>query len=481
MTDIRPRVRLAKIVAYPDGPTALSEARIRDALESHTGIKCYAYILHDRDVRPNVEPATGDRLTEERVVRAHWHVLLGLHSNTPVEAIAHWFGLPPSLVERVNVEPWSNRKLAFWEMVRYYLHESPSATGKYHYPDAALHVSCADWRQKMESHCNELDTREHTYRDRHRANVTVPTWYGQLTQYERRLIDTEHFLTVGSIISETGRRAREDLLAHALSDGRLTLDEATAIGPLRHVLTDNPTRFEKAADICNHRLWQDNLTSFDQGEYCKRVVYVYGRSGTGKTCFVEAQIRSLQEEHNAWRCYRATAERALDGYQGEEIILIDDAPPDALNVTDWLHLLDPFHAFPAHARFHDKDRIAPRFLFITTVEAPAQFFASTKERAGREEELEQFIRRLFEVVELGKTSASVFIPRRLPEGRPMHVSVKPRFYSPYSRSTSPEDLERDLAYGWDPDSPALRILLPGNWQDHVRTLVGMRLMDLEAS
>lgn len=78
------------------------------------------------------------------------------------------------------------------------------------------------------------------------------------------------------------------------------------------------------------------------------VVLVAGEPRTGKTVFANGVCRMLGD-FCGWRTYCAAARRTVDGYDGSEIMLVDDVPnvrDSALGVEDWLKRLDPARPAP---------------------------------------------------------------------------------------------------------------------------------------
>ena len=99
----------------------LTEEQIKEGL-NHSGIKRYAYILHDKDV-----------------ANPHWHVVINApDNNTKITTIAKWFKVPENFVSVVR------GKNGFIDMCKYLTHANKPE--KYRYDDSEVKANF-DWRK----------------------------------------------------------------------------------------------------------------------------------------------------------------------------------------------------------------------------------------------------------------------------------------------------------------------------------------------
>lgn len=118
-------------VVHPKtGQEILSEKRIRNVLSSRDGlITKWAYILHDKDRKPNGE-----------VINPHWHIAIYMKDNKrSAEAVSKWFGIPSNFVNKSDIEKEGqdgSARLAFPRLVQYLDHRAEE--GKYKYSSSEI-------------------------------------------------------------------------------------------------------------------------------------------------------------------------------------------------------------------------------------------------------------------------------------------------------------------------------------------------------
>lgn len=131
----------------------------------------------------------------------------------------------------------------------------------------------------------------------------------------------------------------------------------------------------------------------DNGTIKIQTLFIFGQAGHGKTKLAKSVAAGLINlSHGEWRAFQPGSQHPFDEYDGEEIIILDDIRANALNATDWLHLVDPHNNGVMTARYHDAKPM-PRLLIITTTTPAHEFFAYTK-GLGADEPLDQFLRRI---------------------------------------------------------------------------------------
>ena len=73
---------------------------------------------------------------------------------------------------------------------------------------------------------------------------------------------------------------------------------------------------------------------------------------------------------------------------------MDDFRGGEMSASEWLRLLDPYHASPAPARYKNKPAVAPLAIIITSSKSFEEFFWDTGGKRSTDEAMGQFIRRL---------------------------------------------------------------------------------------
>src|SRR5699024_1448218 len=130
------------------------------------------------------------------------------------------------------------------------------------------------------------------------------------------------------------------------------------------------------------------------GAFSTHVVFVHGDAWIGKTRFATDFITEAINAANAHgerrQVYRAAPGNPLDDWRGAAV----------MEASDWLLLLDPYHASPAKARYKNKGEVAPRLIVMTATIEPVEFFYYARQKGNVDEALDQFIRRLASVVKV---------------------------------------------------------------------------------
>lgn len=144
-----------------------------------------------------------------------------------------------------------------------------------------------------------------------------------------------------------------------------------------------------------------------RGEFSTAIYFVTGHSGSGKTYAAQQLaagfVAQAGQHGERWGVYDAATNNPLDDWKGEEVVLLNDLRADAMTATEWLLLLDPNTASPAAARYKNKLNVAPRVIIVTAVLHPYDFFARVKNKGGEGEVVDQFIRRLGNIVHVIET------------------------------------------------------------------------------
>ena len=137
----------------------------------------------------------------------------------------------------------------------------------------------------------------------------------------------------------------------------------------------------------------------NNGEFKVSVIFITGKSGTGKTScakqFMDALIRRVREEFGeTWNVCATAATNPLDDYEGEEILFMDDLRGNAMIASDWLKLLDPYNVTKSSARYRNKT-VTSRVIIVTSEKNPYEFFYYVKGNGNeRSEAMDQYIRRI---------------------------------------------------------------------------------------
>lgn len=202
-------------------------------------------------------------------------------------------------------------------------------------------------------------------------------------------------------------------LIDKIEDGKLSKNQILRFEPFYKLYCKYTTQFKNAFSCYGERKSLLAVDALEAGEFRKKVIFVYGDGGRGKSRYAREILKQIGLAHyyatgENWSIYKGANNNPLDDYEGEELILLDDARGDTMTSNDWLNLLDPENASPASARFHNKQNVAPRFIVITTAVNPFDFFKETKNGDTRNEDEWQFLRRLSLVIGCNKYFTKTF-------------------------------------------------------------------------
>lgn len=136
----------------------------------------------------------------------------------------------------------------------------------------------------------------------------------------------------------------------------------------------------------------------------KQVVYVYGNAGVGKTTFA----KRLAQKERMSIFISGSSNDPFEGYDGQEVVVLDDLRPNIFDWSDLLKILDPHTFTLAKARFHNVDISTVKVIVITSPLSPADFVAQIT-RKGKED-IHQFYRRLAVAIHMSKQEIKFLEP-----------------------------------------------------------------------
>lgn len=102
-------------------------------------------------------------------------------------------------------------------------------------------------------------------------------------------------------------------------------------------------------------------------------VFMYGSSDSGKSILAEAVIEYICRMLG-WQVARLVAKNALDDYEGQEVVFLDNVRDGEMDAETWLGFLDPHHESSAAACYYNKLHVTPRLVVITSNTAPIEMF-----------------------------------------------------------------------------------------------------------
>lgn len=324
-----------------------------------------AYIIkHDRDTQPafadDGSPVLDEDGNQAYVPKAlHVHMVVTMDKELTFDEIGYLMGVKSNYIEALGKGKWGvDNPLSYLIHIKY--------PEKYQYePSDVVTLRGRPY--------------EEIYKERHES------WLKSRGSVRVAKVNVQEVLNQMLI----------DCLSGDLNKGQILLDDTYS-----WVYAKNKAKIDDALSVYAQKRGLRAARRLENGEFRTRVIYVQGAAGAGKSYWAKnILIPALIEQGRSrfkeeWAIYSGGAMASLDTYSGEEIVLLDDIRPNAMSASEWLRLLDPEHANTAHARYRNKENVAPRYIVMTAVHDPAAFFVRTSRSADLDEPLDQFLRRI---------------------------------------------------------------------------------------
>lgn len=351
-----------EVKALVDGDIVKVTEIVKKKLED-AGCKieeCYS-VNHDKDVREVWDDKVMGMVQDYKT--HHIHIVIKLSgAGLELTKIADAVGVEPQYVEKAG-----KGRYAFDNMLSYLIHIK--------YPDK-----------------HQYDPTE-VYNCIGRPYIEI---------YHERLKDWEKGRAK---VQANQSRCDIDWLVDKILKGELSMSQITLTDEFYRIYAANKRRCKDALEAYAERKTYKAIQMLENGEFKLSVFFFYGMAGVGKSTGAEALIKRLMSDaynlfKEKWTVYRGATSNPLDDYSGEEIIYLDDLRGTAMTASDWLLLLDPYHASPASARYKNKPPVASRVVIITSTIDPYTYFYYTKNKGAVNEAMDQFIRRIEACVEV---------------------------------------------------------------------------------
>ncbi len=306
----------------------LKEEDIVKAIERNGDIREWAYILHDKDVR---EDGTAKN--------SHWHIELRLSNGREIRQIANWFGVAENFVNECKSK--SPKSYKYNDMLAYLIHAGDKTKHQYDISEIKTNVK-------------DIEERIKDYRERMNGKPMITK---KLSEETIKLNEIINQITEGQI--------REYNITDFV-DG---------------LMYSKHTREIKAAF--------DYRRTILQGMEREMEVYFFcGESGSGKTSYAK-QIA----KNNNYSFYVSSSQNdVLDGYAGQDVIILDDLRPKSFELADLLKFLDNNTNSTVKSRYHNKV-IEAKVIIITSIFHIEDFFNMTGKEERGDEPITQFKRR----------------------------------------------------------------------------------------
>lgn len=144
---------------------------------------------------------------------------------------------------------------------------------------------------------------------------------------------------------------------------------------------------------------RDSLKSLDRH---MTVIYIYGSSGTGKTTYAKKLATD-----KGFSCYISSGSNdPLDGYKGQDCLILDDIRPGDFLLSDFLKILDNNTQSTVKSRYKNK-LLECQYLIVTTSHDIPAFFDLLLGSGG--ESVKQMERRCTLKIQMSTSTMTTFV------------------------------------------------------------------------
>jgi len=291
-------------------------------------------ILNDRPIKRWAYLVHDKDIDEEtgQLKEPHLHIEMHFNSDQDISTIASWFNENENRIEKGKSK---NKKYIYENMCSYLVHETPSSDGKYKYPheDVIANFDFIQFMIEIKQGVEKAKTKKHPIEDilQMICNNEIP-----------RLKLKNHITDMQRI------RYNKDIeLAYKIRD-------------------------EKIACEVNRNM---------------NVVFITGKSGTGKTTLAKQFAMNNGFEYFV----SGSSNDPLQGYQGQECVILDDIRGSDWKINDLLKMLDNHTNSLVKSRYSNKLMNDCKLMILTSVQDIDDLYNNLKENES--EPIEQLKRR----------------------------------------------------------------------------------------
>lgn len=278
-------------------------------------IKDYAYATHDQDkyIRgvdaPDKVMAKGKKFGDDK--DKHVHIGFVWYTPATISSIANKLHVAKNFVERI-------KSPRFGDYLSYLTHKN--APEKHQYDDSIVQTSIIDWKEQRDAtlDAKKLKAMESMY----------PHYLTMVTKGELKRKD------IGS-----------KLPAEVYATHRSALD--TAFDQRNKM----EAKMRNATNTVN-----------------KIIYFITGKSGSGKTTY--AKVMATKQGMDYFQV--GSGNDLLDGYQGEECLILDDVRGHNFTYEDLLKLIDPNSISLYKSRYSNK-LITSKLIVLTSIQSLEDF------------------------------------------------------------------------------------------------------------
>jgi len=269
----------------------------------------------------------------------HIHIEMQFNSDQTFENIAKWFKDGAQYIQKAKYE---STQFAYENMCSYMIHETENSDGKYHYPDEEVHANF-NFHEFMQRVRNDVKDAKEKRRKHPIEDILIKICNNQIPR-----------IKVGEYLTDIERIKYDKDITKAFN-----------------------IRDEKVAKETDRNM---------------NVMYFYGESGTGKTTVAKFMAKS--KGYSVF--VSGSSNDPLQGYIGQECIILDDLRGSDWKINDLLKLLDNNTNSLVKSRYSNKLMNDCKLIIITSVQSITELYYALREHDT--EPIEQLKRRCTDMI-----------------------------------------------------------------------------------
>lgn len=307
-------------------------------------------MLDQKNVRYAFLVHDKDQLEDGSPKPSHLHVMLDFRGASWVpQALCKWFDDEPERIERPKTK---RNRFVYENMCSYLLHETETADGKHHYNESEVTANF-DFVEFME-------------------------------QIRKGILEAKANKKVHPLADTLDKIMKNEIPRIKLDE---YIDDLTQLKYLKDIENAYKIRDRKLAKEVNRSM---------------NVMYFFGESGTGKTTWAKALAN--QKGYSVF--ISGSSNDPLEGYQGQECVVLDDVRGSDWKINDLLKMLDNNTNSLVKSRYSNKLLNDCKLMILTSVQPITDLYSTLKDHES--EPIEQLKRRCTDLVKFTKTTMEAY-------------------------------------------------------------------------
>lgn len=298
-----------------------------------------------------------DKKADGTPKNAHWHIELRLKEARESSSIAKWFGVPDNFVGACKSK--SCKHLKFNDMLAYTVHKCKP--DKYQYDLSEVKTNVEDLKEIIDDYEERVN--------------------GKPVKFKKKNEELERIIAM---------IAQGEIREYNITD------------KIDSILYSKHTREIKSAFEYRRQILRQQDRNME-------VYYFSGDAGAGKT----ALAKDIAKNKGMSYFVSSSKNDVLDGYAGEDVIILDDLRPASFELCDLLKFLDNNTNTSVKSRYHNKI-IEAKIIIITSVYSLDNFFDATVQNERIHEPIKQLKRRcsLYAIFTNQKIDTFIYNPEK---------------------------------------------------------------------